>query len=117
MRFLLGFDGWVRSRIKTDRRQTRESSGGEQLTPRADPLPRLFVKEEGDRIDARLDDRDPARERDRSGHRIRDAEPDRHMERERGEDLDRAGGHGPSPAAATPAQPSTVPTQPHRPPP
>src|SRR3546814_14476761 len=81
MRFLLGFDGWVRSRIKTDRRQTWESSGGEQLTPSADPLPRLFVKEEGDCIDARLDDRDPARERDRSGHRISDAEPDRQVDR------------------------------------
>src|SRR3546814_13280822 len=74
----------------------------------ADPLPRLFVKEEGDCIDARLDDRDPARERGRSGHRISDAEPDRQMDREIGEGLDQVGGHGPSPAAANPAKLRTV---------
>src|SRR3546814_18229677 len=96
MRFLLGFDGWVRSRIKTDRRQNRESSGGEQLTPRADPLPRLFVTEEGERIDARLDDREPARESDRYGHCISDAETDRQMDRRIGEGIDTTGGNGPS---------------------
>src|SRR5690606_15910964 len=80
---------------------TRDSSSGEQLTPRTRALPRLFVKEEGDGIDARLDDSDSARERDRSGHHISDAESDRQMNRQRGEGLDQIGGHGPSPAAAT----------------
>src|SRR3546814_4754414 len=59
-------------------------------------------------MDARLDDREPARERDRSGHRISDAEPDRQMDREIGEGLDQVGGHGPSPAAANPAKLRTV---------